>query len=230
MSDKQFAKNINISDVSPLPSTGSRKPAVNWTGSTEIHIRVLVKPATKNIACFITDSAGNFLTGCDGKLADDSESDAGRFAIVANKKSPPIEVSTNPGQFYYNVLYHNPGSDPITVDVVFTRSGVSPKGAQAIHANLFAPPFSGFSQDGFNEVNDAIPEDADDQVLAITIPAGFTLWVDYHLQWNGLGNQVPPLCATECPAANQHLSVASTITETGGHKETCEAGAWGYKK
>ena len=148
---------------------------------------MLVKPATSNISCFITDSSGNFLTKCDGSLADQSGSDAGRFAIVANKKL--IEVSTNPGQFYYNVLYHNSTSAPITVDVTFSRLGVDPKGAQAIHAALFAPPFSGITQDGFNDVNDGIPEGTDDQVQGITIPAGWTLWVDYHLQWTGLGSR-----------------------------------------
>ena len=225
---KQYVKNLNISIVNPNPSTGANKPQVNPTGSTEIHIQVLIKPAVSNISCFITDSSGNLLTKCDGSLADESGSDAGRFAIVANKKL--IEVSTNPGQFYYNVLYHNPGSAAITVDVYFTRSGVSPKGAQAIHAALFAPPFSGITQDGFNEVNNGIPEGFDDQVLGITIPAGWTLWVDYHLEWNGLGSLVPSGCATECPNANQPFSVTGTVTETSGHSETCTAGAWGYKK
>jgi hypothetical protein len=225
---QQFVKNINISIVSPNPSTGANKPQVNPTGSTEIHIRVSVAPATQNISCYITDSSGNLLTACDGTLADQSGSDDGRFAIVANKKN--LEVSTNPGQFYYNVLYHNPGSAPITVDVSFSRLGVDPKGAQAIHAALFAPPFSGITQDGFNEVNDAIPEGTDDQVQGITIPAGWTLWVDYHLQWDGLGSPVPTGCATECPNADQQFSVTSTVTETGGHFEDCTAGAWGYKK
>lgn len=225
---QQFVKNINISDVIPLPATGPNKPSITWAGSTEIHIRVNVAPATQNISCYITDSSGNLLTACDGTLADQSGSDDGRFAIVANKKN--LEVSTNPGQFYYNVLYQNPGSADITVDVTFSRLNVSPKGAQAIHAALFAPPFSGITQDGFNEVNDAIPEGTDDQVQDITIPAGWTLWVDYHLQWDGLGSPVPALCATECPNANQQFSVTSTVTETGGHSEDCTAGAWGYKK
>jgi hypothetical protein len=225
-----FVKNINISDVNPNPATGPSRPNVNWSGSTEIHIRVLVNPATTStrISCFITDSSGNFLTKCDGSLADQSGSDAGRFAIVANKKG--IEVSTNPGQFYYNVLYLNSGSTPITVDVTFSRSGVDTKGTQAIHAALFAPPFSGITQDGFNDVNDGIPEGTDDQVQGITIPAGWTLWVDYHLQWTGLGSSVPVSCAMECPNANQPFSVTSTVTETGGHSETCTAGAWGYLK
>ena len=228
---QQFVKNLNISDVTPLPATGSSKPAVHWSGSTEIHIRVLVNPATgQKISCFITDSSGSFLTACDGSVVDQSGSDDGRFAIVANKKNPPLEVSTNPGQFYYNVLYYNSGSAPITVDVLFSRSAVSPKGTQAIHAALFSPPFSGVTQDGFNDVNDAIPEGTDDQVLGVTIPSGWTMWVDYHLQWDGLGFPVPSNCATECPKANQAFSVTGTVTETGGHSETCTAGARGYKK
>ena len=227
---QQFVKNINISDVNPQPSSGNSKPNITWAGSTEIHIRVNVEPATQNqnISCYITDSSGNLLTACNGTPADQSGSDDGRFAIVANKKN--LEVSTNPGQFYYNVLYHNPSSADITVDVSFLRSGVSPKGAQAIHAAVFAPPFSGITQDGFNEVNDAIPEGTDDQVQGITIPAGWTLWVDYHLQWDGLGSAVPAACATECPNANQAFSVTSTVTETGGYFEECTAGASGYKK
>jgi hypothetical protein len=227
---QMFSKSINISDVSPNPSSGNTKPNVNWSGSTEIHIRVLVNPASSStrISCFITDSSGNFLTKCDGSLADQSGSAAGRFAIVANKKT--IEVSTNPGQFYYNVLYVNSGSTPITVDVNFFRSGVDPKGTQAIHAALFAPPFSGFTQDGFNDVNDGIPEGTNDLLQGITIPAGWTLWVDYHLQWTGLGAPVPNGCATDCQNANQPFWVTGTISEAGGHSETCTAGAWGYLK
>ncbi len=227
---QQFVRNVHVSIDNTVPSTGSSKPQINPTGSTEIHIRVLVKPVvvSTNISCFITDSSGNLLTKCDGTLADQSGSDAGRFAIVANKKN--VEVSTNPGQFYYNVLYHNPGSSPVTVDVTFTRSGVSPKGAQAIHAALFAPPFSGMTQDGFDAVNNAIPEGTDDQILGITIPAGWTLWVDYHLAWDGIGFAVPNGCAGECANANQPFFVTGLVQETGGHSETCTAGAWGYKK
>jgi hypothetical protein len=224
-----LVKNLNISDVNPQPSTGSSKPAVHWLGSTEIHIRVLVKSATSNTSCFITDSSGNFLTGCDGVPADTSGSTAGRFAIVANKKL--IEVSTNPGQFYYNVLYLNPGSAAITVDVSFLRSGVDPHGTQAIHAALFPPPFTGITPDGFDTVNDGIPGGANDSIMGITVPAGWTLWVDYHLDWSGVGSLVPSGCATECPYANQSFSVRGTVAdEAGSFTDTCTAGASGYKK
>jgi hypothetical protein len=153
---KLFNKEINIGVTGETPSSGLGKLKVSSTGESNIHIKVLVKPGSENnVSCFITDSSGNFLTNCAGEPVNASGSDDGRFAIVANKKL--IEVATNPGQFYDNVLYVNTGSSPITVDVHFTRDGVDPHGTQAIHALVFAPPFSGITQDNFNDVNDGIP-------------------------------------------------------------------------
>jgi hypothetical protein len=228
---QQFPANVQISVDNPNPAGPHPKLTINDTGPHEIHIRVLVQPAAaqSNISCFITDSGGNFLTNCNGEAVTDSGSDAGRFAIVANKKN--IEVATNPGQFYDNVLYYNSGSTPITVNVHFDRLGVDPHGTQAIHAWIFPPPFAGITPANFDQVNDGLPDGADDEIDGLEIPAGWTLWVDYHLDWNGLGVAVPPGCATNCATANQHFSVQATVTvqETQA-VETCTAGAWGYKK
>lgn len=72
-----------------------------------------------NVSCFLTNSDGAFLADCDGVLVTESGSDEGRFAIVVNKKQ--IGVATNPGQFYYNLIWHNTTGAQQTVDVEFER-------------------------------------------------------------------------------------------------------------
>jgi hypothetical protein len=158
---------------------------------------------------------------------DESGSTDGRFPIVANAKRN-IQVATNPGQFYYNIIWENKTGATATVNVAFMRSGVNPKGAQAIHALAIAPPFSGINMDDFNAVNEGIPGGSDDLIEGIVVPANWFLWVSYHLEWAGLGQSVPGGCATTCPTANQLWTVKGTIS--GAVDRECTAGAAGYKK
>ncbi|HXE91111.1 MAG TPA: hypothetical protein VNK82_09130 [Terriglobales bacterium] len=216
-----YAANVQVG-FDPENQAANFKPISHNT----IHIHVHVAEGSA-ISCFVTDSGFNFLNDCGGNAI--SSGDGGRFTIVTNKKN--IEVATNPGQFYYNVLWTNNTGSDVTVSVHFDRTGVHAHGTQAIHASLF-PAFPDLSAANFQQVNDDIPSGADDNLENITVPAGYTLWVDYHLEWNGLGSPAPSNIATSCATANQPFHVTATITNLGSSTTigTCTAGAIGYKK
>ncbi len=220
-----LAANINISPKDGDPSTLSFSTASNFP---DIHIRYEVKPALNDTTCFTTDSEGNLLAKCDGTAVTASGSYDGRFAINTNKKN--IEVSTNPGQFYYNILWTNMTGEDQTVDVSFAASNVSAKGANAIHAYVLPPSFSGVTPENFQLVNDAIPGGSDGSIENVNVPAGWTLWANYHLSWSGIGAPAPGDIAPTCGVANQEMAVIGTVAEVGGAVHTCGSGASGYKK
>ncbi len=212
--------------VSIVPNSDSPRATLHDAPSTKgFHLTVQGDPQT--IRCFTTDSDFNFLTDCAGNPV--TSGSGGRFVIVTNNKKN-IEVATNPGQFYYNVLWTNTtGSDQV-VGVTFALSGVAPQGAQAIHARAFP---NGFVVDAatFELVNDSIPGGSDPTagIQNITVKAGWTLWVDLHLSWSGIGLPVPSGIATTCGAANQPFSVTATVTSGAGTLQ-CAAGASGYRQ
>lgn len=220
-----FNRNYNVSATNKNPNNMS----VGAGGDTpNVKVQVTVLPQTSHISCFITDSDGNFLTTCTGEAVNDSGSTAGRFGIVVNNRKN-IQVATNPGQFYYNVLWENTTGSPQTVSVSFARNGVDPQGAQAIHAMAFAPPFSGISADDFDALNEGLPGGSNDLIQNITVPDGWTLWVDYHLEWSGIGTSASGIGAS-CSLANKPWAVQATVSGAGITSETCTAGAIGYAK
>ncbi|HSB05809.1 MAG TPA: hypothetical protein VLK23_11495 [Thermodesulfobacteriota bacterium] len=224
-----YNANVNLGGSNPNPSNGNGKPQVVFADIKNFHIRVTVLTPPDNVSCFLTDSSGLFLTDCTGALVTDSGSDDGRFAIVANKKS--IQVSTNPGQFYYNLVWLNTTGSEQTVDVNFDRTGVIPKGAQAIHSAVFNGYLSAVNPPVFDEANsDGIPDGQDDQALGIVVPAGSSLLVTYHLTWAALGNQVLGDCALNCGDSNQLIEVTGTVSGSGITTESCTSSALGYKK
>jgi hypothetical protein len=223
-----YKGNINISLVN-APNDPSRmspvKTAVNVDKANEIHIQATVTAPEVSINCFTTDSAFNFLIDCNGAFVTSGAT--GTFAIVTNRKN--IEVATNPGQFYYNLLYTNTSGADQTVAVGFARNGVVAHGAQAIHAMVF-PSFPMYSYVNFDAVNNSIPSGADDKLEGVVVPAGWTLWVDYHLEWAGVSRPAPLGIGTSCPTANQTFGVIGTVSVDGTVVGTCGAGAVGYKK
>jgi hypothetical protein len=224
---QNFNANINIQSDKEDP----KNLKVNLTGQDEVQIKVTVLPAAVNTSCYLTDSSGNFLSDCDGTLASASGSDVGKFAIVANKKN--IEVATNPGQFYFNLVWHNTTGGPQTVNAKFFRTGVLPNGAQALHAAVFSGYLGSLTTTEFDQANSiGKPEGKDDNVTGILVPAGSSLLVTYHLDWAGLGAAVPSGCATTCPTANQLIQVTGQVinaTSTAVVGE-CTAKAYGYRK
>jgi len=124
-------------------------------------------------------------------------------------------------------LFRIPSRSPVAVS--FSRDKVNPKGAQAIHAVAFPPPFSGVSVEGFNAVNEGIPGGSDDQIGDILLPAGWTLWVTYHLEWGNLSSLIPGGIALDCGSANQDFSITATVNPGNG-TQVCTSGGSGYKK
>jgi hypothetical protein len=234
-----YNANFNLQGVNPVPSGTANRPNVSFYDYKNIHIKVTVLPndGVSHVSCYLTDSDGNFLTDCNGLSVSDSGSDKGRFAIVANKQK--FEVATNPGQFYYNLVWLNTTGVPQTVDAVFDRTGVNPKGTNALHAmvfNSYTAPLTPaeFAFANANGIADGHDDIANNGGNGVEVPDGSTLLVTYHLVWNGLGATVPGGCATNCPAANQLISVTGTVED---HKnndavidQPCTAKAYGYKK
>lgn len=227
---QNYIATFNVSSANPSPINGNGKPNITFADVKNFKITVVVlEPGASNVSCFLTNSEGMFLTNCNSELVTESESDDGRFAIVANKKN--IEVATNPGQFYFNFVWFNSTAGQQTVDVNFVKDGVIPQGANAIHSAVFAGDLSTVNPTVFDATNSiGIPDGADDQALGIVVPAGYSLLVTYHLKWEDLGELVPGGCATECGSANQFFEVTGTVSGTGVTEESCTTTAAGYKK
>lgn len=224
-----YVSNISFGDASPLPATGANKPQLSFADFKKIQIKVTVLPVSSNVSCFLTDSDGNFLTDCGGAPVDESASDAGRFALVVNKRG--TEVASNPGQFYYNLVWWNKTGALQTVDVSIARDGVVPHGQQALHAAVFNGYLEPLTQSEFLAANaNGIPEGHDDQVTGVQVPAGASLLVTYHLEWSGLGQPVPSDCADLCSDANQFMGVVGVVSGAGIAEEECSVSALGYRK
>lgn len=194
----------------------------------DIHIVVNIVAAPTRISCFMTDSDGNFLQKCDGTLANQPGETDGTFAIVVNGKNK--EVATNPGQFYYNLIWNNDTGVDQVVEVDFpTLTGAMPNGANALHWLTFPTNgFGGVTPSDFDAVIQGNPAGANGPIQNITVPSNSTLYVTYHLEWSGIGSAPPNNCAIGCPNANQQLLVDAVVKGTFGQDE-CEAGALGYK-
>ncbi len=224
-----YTSNIIFGDASPLPSGTANKPQLSFVDIKKIQIKVNVQPVTTNVSCFLSDSEGNFLNRCDGTPVAHSASDAGRFALVVNKRG--TEVASNPGQFYYNLVWWNKTGAAQTVDVDIARDGVVPHGQQALHAAVFNGYLDPLTPNEFALANaNGIPEGHDDSVVGVEVPAGASLLVTYHLQWAGLGEPVPVNCAGTCAEANQHMGVVGVVSGTGIAEEECSVSAKGYRK
>lgn len=236
---QNFVLNINLASDNPNPPTGNAKPNVNFYGDDLYHyidnlkLTVVVMPLPEeasNVSCFLSNSAGLLLKDCDGEDVSESASNEGRFLIVANKKKPVrIEVSTNPGQFYYNLVWWNKTGATQAVDVVIDLTGVHPHGTQAMHTEVFNGYLDGVSLAEFAQVNiNGVPQGDGGSVTAVEVPDGSSLVVTYHLEWDGIGDPVPAGCATDCPSANQLMSVMGTVSGTGIDTESCTAEAYGF--
>ena len=172
----------------------------------------------------MTDSEGNVLEKCDGTPANASSEQDGTFAIVANARNKA--VATNPGQFYYNLLWRNDTGSDQTVKVNMALTGLVPQGAQAVHWLTF--PTNGGSTPGFNQVIDGNPAGATGSFKNVLVPSGYTLYVTYHLEWKGLGASTP--ATSSCgDATNVKVKIVGTVS-FGTSYDYCTAGALGYLK
>jgi hypothetical protein len=191
-----------------------------------IHIGVVVGGLCADaIVCYFTSSDFVDLVDCSGNPV--STSSGGTFQIVPNKKKGAA-VATNPGQFYYNLLWTNSTAIAQTVTASFAGANLTNTGANSVHALTFA---AGFTQDlsAFELVNSDGTPCGPSGPCTITVPAGQTLWVTWHVAWAGIGGSTAGISAS-CPG-NQPISAVGTLTDSLSNViGTCEADATGYLK
>jgi hypothetical protein len=176
------------------------------------------------------------LTDCSG--ADVTTNLGGTFAIVPNAKGKI--VATNPGQFYYNLIWTNPGgSQAVTINL--SAINLAPQGANAVHALTFNS--SGFTQDAsaFDMVNEDGTPCGPSGPCTINVATGETLWVTWHLEYNqiGMSSADVPLRGTVCPegsstpscSGRNAVSATGTVNSSSGAQLfTCTVYACGYLK
>jgi hypothetical protein len=228
LSAGNYAVNVNMTAPQAAQNPGNLQVSLN-EGTQTVHIKVAVFKPTDTVSCFLTDSEGNFLNDCAGVPANQSASSNGRFAIVVNKKN--LEVATNPGQFYYNIIWRNTTAAGQYVSASFARTGVGPKGAQALHAWVTNGYLSTITPTEFDTTNEiGIPGGSDDLIGPVYVPAGSSLVVTYHLEWLGIGAAAPANCASTCTTANQLIRVIGNVSGAYIPTATCKSEAYGYKK
>ncbi len=188
-----------------------------------IHIQVLVGAGCSH-SCFFTDSSFNLLTDCGGNPVSDSS--GGTFAIVGNARGRV--VATNPGQFYYNLIWTNPGSTQ-TVTINLSATNLLPQGANAVHAMIFNS--SGFVADlsNWDMVNENGTPCGPSGPCSVSVPAGNVLWVTWHLTYAGIGSPSAGI-SSACPG-NITISATGTLTDNSSATlYTCTTTATGYLK
>ena len=224
--DGNYNRNIGISVDS----------ANNFTLShNNIHIQVTVGAgcSQSSISCFMTDSNFNLLTDCSA--VDVTGSSGGTFQIVPNTKKTSA-VATNPGQFYYNLIWTNTGAD-LDVTVTLSSNGLIPSNTggsgqpigNAVHAATFDS--SGFAQNfsNWDFVNTAGLPCGPYGPCTIHVGSNQTLWVTWHLVWSGIGGPLSGISVT-CPG-NVNVSASGSLKDSNGDLiDSCEATMSGYKK
>ncbi len=200
-----------------------------------IHIQVTVGGACSGagVSCFFTDSNFLDLTDCSG--ASVTSYTGGRFQVVTNAKK--IATATNPGQFYYNMLWSNTTGSDQEVTVYLTPTDLTPSNtdslvhpiAQAAHAYFFNTA-TGFTDPlaDWNFVNSSGQPCGPSGPCPITVPANNTLFVTWHLVWSHIG-QNALWVNTGCANANAPITAKGEVIGT-NIDDTCTADALGYRK
>jgi len=149
-------------------------------------------------------------------------------------------VSTNPGQFYYNMIWTNNAATPEAVTINLAANNLVPMGANSVHAMTFNS--GGFTQNAssFDMVNTNGVPCGPSGPCTITVAAGDTLWVTWHLQYGPIGTSANglPDWGTVCPNptgasacdGQSAISATGTLTNSSSTLYTCTASACGYLK
>jgi hypothetical protein len=187
--------------INTTPANG-----IDITHST-LHLLIhVVGRADEPPNCYVTDSSGLKLSDCSGNAVDTG----GEFLVVSNQKKI---TATNPGQFYFNLVWTNGTAS----DVTFTSLGLNgtnvvPQGANSVHVLIYDA--SGFTA-SFDDVNQkGIPCGTVGTACKspITVPAGKTLWLTWHVeyQWRGhsLWPDIPAAGVAGCGLTSPHGTIA----------------------
>lgn len=202
-----------------------------------IHIRVHVKDSCPagGAVCFFTDSSFGALLDCSGVALPITSSSGGTFAIVVNAKNRI--VATNPGQFYYNLIWTNDTGFPhdITLDLSKTDSTLSTMGTNSVHAHVFESAQVSLSSplvSQFDVVNtDGTPCGATGSTCkaTVTVQPNQILWVTWHLAYAKIGQPSSTVSPGACPGT-EIISATCTVKDGDTALTTCTALASGYLK
>lgn len=224
LADGNYAVNIQI-----VPSTSFRNDVE--IPHDVIHIQVVVGAGCNpGPSCFLTDSSFNFLTDCSG--ADVTTNSGGTFQVVTNAKNKI--VATNPGQFYYNMIWTNDGLGRNVTFTLTAYSNLNNKGANSVHALTFNS--SGFTQDesAFDMVNEDGTPCGPTGPCTIFVDAGETLWVTWHAEYAKIGTlasqtNLNSTCSDTC-SDDAKILATGTLSDSNGTIGSCTASACAYLK
>jgi hypothetical protein len=212
-----------------------------------IHIRVRVGGAGCDAvsSCFLTDSAFNLLSDCAGNPVNTAT--GGTFQIVANNSH--TIVATNPGQFYYNLIWTNStgSSHDITLDL--SRLNLNPMAtslANPLHVGVFTSAEidpSNPLKSQFDLVNtDGVPcgtgsGGTSSCKTTVTLDPGDILWVTWHLTYANIGKKTSSLtlssaCSETLLNDDGTINATCTVRDSNDLSllTTCTAAAQGYLK
>ncbi len=225
---------INTTGLAPGDYTGNIKISGSPQNAlavahAEIHLTIHVADPGAPPTCYISDSEGLQLTDCAGK----SVSIAGTFLVVSNAKKI---TATNPGQFYYNLVWQNStGSDVTFSSVALSGTNVVPVGTNSVHVLVYdASQFTA----NFDDVNTTgIPCGQTGTVCKapIVVPAGQTIWLTWHVAYQWIGSSLwPDIPATlSCPLPSLHGTITMSALLQNDDQSvsiTCGTNANGYSK
>lgn len=202
-----------------------------------IVVRITVNPIPESVACWLTDSSGEFLADIYGEPVDESGSNAGTFALVVNGKG--VEVATNPGQFYFNMSWWNRSNAPRTVvGNIPTASLVNliTQGRNSLHSAIFQGMIDQTDfQTYFACANDgsdcySTPHGNSGVTAPITVPGKATLLLTYHLEWAKIRSKFPAGCTNTGSGYRCPISALGIINEGAAEVARCSASATGYPK
>lgn len=194
---------------------------------TTVHVQVTVGDGCGggSSSCFFTDSDYNLLHDCAG--AEVTGNSGGTFQIVANGKKI---TATNPGQFYYNMIWTNPGATQ-DVQINLNASNLTPMGANSVHAYVFDT--AGFSANltSWELVNSNGTPCGPSGPCTVNVPLGKTLWVTWHLEYAKIG-QPPTGLSSDCATSTEMVGAACQLSDpdNGTVLAQCQATAKGYLK
>jgi hypothetical protein len=196
-------------------------------GTLHLHIHV-VDPGDPP-ACYISDSAGLKLLDCGGQAV----ATGGEYLIVTNAKK--VITATNPGQFYYNLVWqNNTGSDVTFTSLGLSGTNVVPAGANSVHVLIYNGSQFTSSFDDVNTNGTPCGQSGTTCKAPITVPAGQTMWLTWHVayMWTGstLWGDIPSLLA--CSAQSLHGTISMSAFLTNADQSVtvgCGGTANGYK-
>ena len=198
LSPGDYAANIQVQATPPS--------GIDISHNT-LHLRVHVVPAAPaKPTCFLTDSSGLKLSDCSGIAVDSN----GEFLVVSNNRKI---TSTNPGQFYYNLVWTNDTNSPVTfTSLGLQGTNVLSAGTNSVHVLIYNA--SGFTAN-FDDVNTTgVPcgQPGGTCKSPITVPAGQTLWLTWHVSYQWVGSalwaDIPPAGAAGCGLTSVHGTIA----------------------